>query len=199
VEKSLDVLIDYFGKCFTGDSTYEMVIIGSGPALPSLKEQANRLRLNGQVHFTGAVPNEEVPDYCHLADLFLSASLTEIYSISMLEGLAAGLPAVIRRDPVNLGQIENGVNGFLFDDVSDFEQRIRGYFAMPVEERERLKESTLGSVSSYGSAELASAVANVYRYAQKKFELRLHNKLTAKIRNLRQIGKFGNKKPSRPD
>jgi 1,2-diacylglycerol 3-alpha-glucosyltransferase len=198
-EKSLDVLIEYFGKCFTGDSTYEMVIIGSGPALPSLKEQANRLRLNGQVHFTGAVPNEEVPDYCHLADLFLSASLTEIYSISMLEGLASGLPAVIRRDPVNLGQIENGVNGFLFNDVSDFEQRIRGYFAMPTEEREKLKESTLGSVSSYGSAELAAEVADVYRYAQKKFKLRPHNKLTAKIKSLRQIGKHGNQKPTRPD
>ncbi len=196
-EKSMDVLIDYFSRCFAGDADYQMMIVGSGPALASLREQAARLHLTGRVHFPGSVPNAEVPTYCHMADLFVSASLTEIYSISMLEGLASSLPAVIRRDPVNKGQIEHGVNGFIFDDAAGFEQCVRGYFALSPDEREKLKASTLASVSSYGSVELAAEVVHVYRYAQKKFALRLHNKLTAKIKELRLTKTFRSRKLSR--
>lgn len=194
-EKSIDVLIDYFARCFKKDPDYKMIIVGNGPALVSLKEQAERLHLSGKVLFTGAVPNEDVPDYCHMADLFVSASLTEIYSISMLEGLAASLPAVILRDIVNKGQIEPGVNGFIFDDAAGFEQCIRGYFAMPSSERERLKASTLGSVSSYGSMELAAEVTDVYRSAQKTFALRPYNILTSKIKKLRLTGRTRKRTP----
>ena len=196
-EKSMDLLIDYFHQCLAGDADYQMMIVGGGPALASLIQQVDRLHLTGKIHFPGSVPNAEVPNYCHMADLFVSASLTEIYSISMLEGLASSLPAVIRRDPVNKGQIEHGVNGFIFDDAAGFEQCIRGYFAMPSDEREKLKASTLASISSYGSAELAAEVVHVYRYSQKKFALRMHNKLTSKIKELRLTKTFRNRKLSR--
>ena len=149
-EKSMDLLINYFVKCFSKDAEYKMFMVGDGPALASLREQARLLGVRDKIHFPGAVPNTEVPDYCHMADLFVSASLSEMYSISMLEALAAGIPAVIRLDEVNKGQITPGVNGFIFKDDSEFEQEIRAYFALPAAEREALIAGTIASVASYG-------------------------------------------------
>lgn len=183
-EKSMDLLINYFMKCFSNDPEYKMIVVGDGPALESLKEQARLLGLTGKVIFTGAVPNKEIPDYCHLADLFVSASLSEMYSISMLEALAAGVPAVIRRDVINKGQINHGVNGFIFDNDIEFENYIRAYFALPENERDAIKKSTIASVSSYGNKELAADVTGVYKHAIAEYALRHPSKLRARISNM---------------
>jgi len=180
-EKSMDVLINYFMKCFSKDPEYRMIMVGDGPALDSLKDQARLLDLERKVLFTGAVPNTEVPNYCHLTDLFVSASLSEMYSISMLEALAASVPAVIRRDVINNGQIDEGVNGFIFDDEVDFEKEIRDYFLLSEQEKQKLKASTIASVSSYGSKELAGEVLNVYEKAKKEYAIRHPSKIRARI------------------
>ncbi len=183
-EKSMDVLINYFVKCFHNDIDYKMIVVGNGPALDSLKEQARLLDVNDRVFFSGAVPNTEVPNYCHMADVFVSASLSEMYSISMLEAIAAGLPAIIRRDEINKGQVENGVNGFIFDDEIGFEKELRAYFNLSSDGKQKLKESTISSVSSYGSQELAKDVTDVYGKAKKVYKIRHPSKIRAKISNL---------------
>ncbi len=45
----------------------------------------------------------------------VSASTSEMHSISMLEGMASGLPVLQRMDPDNKDQIERGVNGYIFE------------------------------------------------------------------------------------
>ena len=184
-EKSLDVILSYFGRCFARDMEYRLIIVGDGPALEELKELAMQLNLADRVLFTGAVPNAEVPDYCHLGHLFVSASLTEMFSIAMLEALAAGLPAIIRRDVVNKGQIEHGRNGFVFDDEGEFEQHIRGFFALPSDRRGALVASTIASVASYGSMDLAEEVVAVYQEAQTTYAKRPYSRITTKVKGLR--------------
>jgi len=184
-EKSLDVIITYFGRCFARDPEYRLLIVGSGPDLEDLKELAAQLGLSDRVLFTGAVPNAEVPNYCHMGSLFVSASLTEMFSIAMLEALAAGLPAVIRRDVVNRGQIDHGVNGFIFDDEAEFDQSVRGFFAMSPEKRDALVASTIASVSSYGSMDLAAEVVAVYKEAQETYAKRPYSRIATKMKGLR--------------
>jgi glycosyltransferase involved in cell wall biosynthesis len=62
------------------------------------------------------VGQDNLPDYYQLADLYLSASRTDGTSISLLEAMASGRPAVVSDIPGNREWIQAGVNGWLFKD-----------------------------------------------------------------------------------
>ena len=74
-EKSIDVLIDMFSKIT--DETYKFMIVGRGPVIEDLKEQAEKLGINDRVIFTGEVPHDKVPVYYQMGDVFLNASISE--------------------------------------------------------------------------------------------------------------------------
>ena len=183
-EKSIDVMINYFTKRFKDDPSYYMLIVGDGPAKKSLEEQVHLWGMDERIIFTGAVPNTEVPGICHASDIFVSASLSEIYSISMLEALSAGLPAIIRRDEINKGQIIHGVNGFIFDDDEEFDKFVRGYFALSNEDRESFKQGVTNSAAGYGSVQLAEKVMEVYQSAQINFKVKKSHSLVYRMKKL---------------
>lgn len=51
------------------------------------------------VTFTGPVPYERVPEALAAADVFITASTSEVLPMSMIEALAAGAPWSPRRVP----------------------------------------------------------------------------------------------------
>ena len=73
--------------------------------------QAN---IQGLVHFAGQVSQAKSPAYFRAADLYLSASHSDGSSISLLEALATGLPALVSDIPGNLEWIQDGVQGWTF-------------------------------------------------------------------------------------
>lgn len=170
-EKSIDVLIDYFAKEFAADSSYYLMIIGDGPSRDELMKQAAKLGLVDRIVFTGAVLNAEIPPYIHAANAFVTASTSEMFSISMLEAQSAGLPAFVRHDPYNDCQIKEGVNGFIYHDSAEFGSLIRTHFAKSEEELKAFSEGVVRSVAGYGVRELAEKVLEVYRYAQRRHKL----------------------------
>ncbi len=50
--------------------------------------------LRDSVVFTGAVPDEDVPLFCNIADIFLSPSSYEGFGLNILEAMACGTPVV---------------------------------------------------------------------------------------------------------
>lgn len=67
----------------------------------------------------GAIPHAELPPYLAVCDVYVTASLSDTNSISMLEGEAAGLPVLQRLDPVNANQVIEGDNGYLFNSAEE--------------------------------------------------------------------------------
>ena len=69
------------------------------------------------VVFTGAVPHDQMPPYYASCDVYVTASLSDTNSISMLEGMATGLPVLRRYDALNenVDQVRDGVNGYIFN------------------------------------------------------------------------------------
>jgi glycosyltransferase involved in cell wall biosynthesis len=85
--------------------------------------QANLLRsifLDGgvlpQVHFAGQVTQADLPRYYRAADLYLSASHSDGTSISLLEAMACGRPALVSDIPGNYEWVTHGQQGWLFPD-----------------------------------------------------------------------------------
>jgi 1,2-diacylglycerol 3-alpha-glucosyltransferase len=126
VEKNLDFLLRAFALATAGEEEAHLLLLGDGPQAAALRALAGELGLVGCVHFPGAVPYEQVPNYLAAADLFVSASVTEVHPMSLIEGLVAGLPAVGVVSPGVADTVEDGVNGLLSaHDLTAFSKALR--------------------------------------------------------------------------
>jgi glycosyltransferase involved in cell wall biosynthesis len=93
-EKNLPFLIDTFHDLIQSRPNIRLVFVGKGTEYQHLERKVRHLGLENFIHFTGFVPHQEVPKYLLMADIFLTASTTEIHPLSVLEAMGAGLPIV---------------------------------------------------------------------------------------------------------
>lgn len=93
-EKSIDILIESFSRVVKKRDDVTLLIIGDGPQSASLKKFTKRLHLSDKVIFTGEIDQEKLltKGYYQLADLFATASMTEVQPVSLIEALYFGLP-----------------------------------------------------------------------------------------------------------
>jgi glycosyltransferase involved in cell wall biosynthesis len=90
-----------------------LVLAGSGPELPGLREYvASCDQLGGHVVFPGTV--DHVADLLNAMDIFVLPTLMEGMSNTLLEALAVGLPVVATRVGGNPEVVAEDVCGYLF-------------------------------------------------------------------------------------
>ena len=167
-EKNVDALLNYWSQTIRPEDHCQLLIIGDGPAKKELQAQAAALGISNQVHFAGKVPHPKLPPYYTAADLYVTASLSDTNSISMLEGMAAGLPVLHISDPLNRGQVTDGVNGYIYRDAAEFYEKLKLYQKLPPSAKKKLSLSARSSVLSSGSQALAEKLLQVYHIAQQK-------------------------------
>lgn len=165
-EKSIDILLRYIKKYISKNDNFYFVIVGDGPSKDELVQLSEELGLSEKVIFTGKIANHELLPYYAMADVFLTASLSDTNSISMLEAMSMGLPIIQRYDEINKDQIIEGQNGFTFNGSKEFIQKLDLIYNMSKEEREELRNKVRDCVIKKNS-QLATAqkVYNVYKKA----------------------------------
>lgn len=89
-------------------------LYGEGSLRPALEAQARRLGLGGVVEFHGSRPHEQLPALLVQGQVYVSASLSDSASVSLLEAMAVGLCPVVSDIPANRPWITEGENGLLF-------------------------------------------------------------------------------------
>ena len=112
----VDVLANAFVKAAKQYKGLNLILLGSGSQANQLRGIFNRGGVMEQVIFPGQVSQNYLPRYYHMADLYISASHVDGSSISLLEALASGRPAVVSDIPGNREWIEPGVHGWTFKD-----------------------------------------------------------------------------------
>lgn len=112
-EKNLPVLIDEFMEAQRQRPHMYLLIIGDGPLSDKLQEQVNGAGLQKNIRFTGAISAAEVPNYLAAADLFVTASVSEVHPLTVIEAMAAGLPIVGRAAPGLTDCVTAGRSGLL--------------------------------------------------------------------------------------
>jgi glycosyltransferase involved in cell wall biosynthesis len=140
-EKDLEVLIQALYQLQRDD--LQIIIVGQGKHLETLRSLATELGLAGKVVFTNYVPDEDLPALFNSADIFAMPSQAELQSIATLEAMASGRPILAANARALPELVDNGVNGYLFraGDIKDAARRI----GQLVEERARWPAMGLAS------------------------------------------------------
>ena len=73
-----------------------LVIIGEGELKEQLKEEAIKLGVSNKIQFLGQMPDEELPVYYSIADVFVLPSINggEAFGLVQLEAMAFGIPVI---------------------------------------------------------------------------------------------------------
>ena len=72
--------------------------------------------MGDQVYFGGFASRADLPGIYRSADVYVSASHSDGSSVSLMEALACGKPALVSDIPGNREWIQTGVQGWLFKD-----------------------------------------------------------------------------------
>lgn len=112
-EKNLTFLLRAFAGTAQAYEHVRLLVIGDGPERENLQDQANNMGIRSKVFFTGMVPYMNLPGYLTAADAFITASVTEVHPLSMIEAMATGLPVLGIQSPGIGDTIVEGETGFL--------------------------------------------------------------------------------------
>ena len=96
----------------------KFVIVGEGSQKNRLEKFARDLKAEAYVEFKGELSRKELMDCYKDSDIYVSTSLSDSTSVSLLEAMALGLIPIVTDIPGNREWIEEGRNGFLFP-ISD--------------------------------------------------------------------------------
>ena len=89
------------------------LILGSGNLTEKLKRQAQALQVKDYVRFLGKIPQSEMAKHLMMSDIYVSTSLSDGTSASLLEAMACQLPVVVTDILANREWLENGKSGEL--------------------------------------------------------------------------------------
>ena len=126
-EKNLDELLEYYKELSRDDII--LLLVGDGPYRPEVEKKIKELDLCEKVYMTGMVPKEDVAHYYHLGDIFVCSSTTETQGLTYAEALASGLPCVCRRDECLADILEDGYNGYQYENAEEFRNAIETVFS----------------------------------------------------------------------
>lgn len=126
-EKNIKGLLDAFQIVSADRPEVRLMIVGDGPDRPELEEAVRSKNLEDKVIFTGFLGDEPLVQALQANDIFVTASKSENMPISVLEALAAGLPAIGVRAKGIPEIIRDGENGLLAepDNTEELAQKIK--------------------------------------------------------------------------
>ncbi len=120
-------------------------IAGEGPERESLEREARSLNIGPYVKFLGRVPHEKMADLLAQTDIYVSTSLYDGTSVSLLEAMGSGAFPIVTDIPANREWITSGGNGFLYP-VKD-EKCLAGRIIDAIHDRALLEKSRMENLS----------------------------------------------------
>ena len=124
-EKNLKFLLQAFAGVQEAYQNVRLLLVGGGPELEKLKEWVKKSRLEEYVCFTGIVSYAEIPEYVCMANAFVTASVTEVHPLTVIEAMSAGLPVLGIISPGVGDTVQDGMNGFLtHNDMAAFAAKL---------------------------------------------------------------------------
>lgn len=161
-EKNISLLLEYWHKTVKHDDKIKLLILGDGPLHPTHEQEAKDYHIDDMVKFAGRIEHDDLPVYYACCDAYITASLSDTCSISMLEGMAMELPVLHIKDELNVGQVINGVNGYIYSNADEMYTLLKKLRDMPRDELHEFGKQTRNSIITSGSERLAKSILSIY-------------------------------------
>ena len=161
-EKNIDTLLNFWAESIDHSDKLRLLIIGNGPEKENLEQMSKELGIDDMVIFTGEVLHDDLPPYYAGCDIYITASLSDTNSISMLEGMATGLPVLQLYDELNKDQVVDGVTGYSFTDANDMYKKLKILMEQSEEEKEQQRNTVRASVERANDEKFSSYLIDVY-------------------------------------
>ena len=113
--KGVDLLVQALPAVLKQVPNATLYLIGKGPLRQRLYAEAAELGLAERVVFLGAIPDAELPGWYNRCTVMAVPSLLEGLGITVLEGLACGIPIVGTAVPGLSAVLRNNENGLLVE------------------------------------------------------------------------------------
>jgi glycosyltransferase involved in cell wall biosynthesis len=112
----VDILVDAFIHAVKVEPKLRLLMLNEGSLQAELEKKLRTENLEDRVYFAGRIDLQDLPNFYRAADFYVSASRSDGSSISLLESMASGLPAIVSNIPGNREWVEPGTNGWWFED-----------------------------------------------------------------------------------
>ena len=115
LEKNLPFLLKSFKGISQAMPDVYLLLIGGGVQQyeDEIRSLVNELKLGERVRLTSRISYDQLPAYLAMCNIFVTASVTEVHPLSVIEAMGAGLP-IMGIDSVGVGDIVvDGLTGFL--------------------------------------------------------------------------------------
>ena len=180
-EKSVDRIINNHKELVKKYSNMKLLIVGDGPDIDKLKDEAKNLGVSDSVIFTGKVPLSDIPIYYQLGNVFVTASKSETQGLTVVEAISSSLPIVAVKDDSFVNSVIEDFNGFVFTDDEKYINSISKLY----EDKDlynRLSNQSRLLSADFSSEYFALKVLKVYETAIENYK-KDNKKIINKIKN----------------
>jgi len=147
------------------------MIVGRGPVVDELKNQAENLGISDRVIFAGEVPHDKVPVYYQMGDVFLNASVSETQGLTFVEAMAAKTPVNARYD-LNLEDLlVKNEAGLVYKNEEEFISNIM-LLKQNKKLREKIIENAYNVSQDFTAEKFGERVEAVYKKTIEEYDSR---------------------------
>lgn len=159
------VLFNTIAKAFVGNKKVKFLWVGDGDMRQVLDAE--------NITVTGWLDKKEVLHKLKESFIYLSTSSWEGLSLAGIEAMSFGLPMLVRECVGNVNLVQEGFNGFIFNEITE----VVGHINKLIDNRELYESLSRGSLERYKLKYTGEIVAanyrNLYLHEQEKINEKL--------------------------
>jgi len=176
-EKNLPFLLKSFAGVAQTLPNVHLLLIGSGIQQfeEEIRNLVGELELNQRVRFTGRIAYDELPAYLAMGNIFVTASITEVHPLSVIEAMGAGLPVMGVQSVGVSDTVQDEVTGLLAThDLPAFTAKLTRLCLDP-NLRAQMGESAREASSAYAIERTTGLMLEHYEKLKREYKPRKGN------------------------
>jgi glycosyltransferase involved in cell wall biosynthesis len=154
-----------------------LLLLGSGIQQfeEEIRNLASELDLTQRVRFLGRIAYDQLPAYLAMCDIFVTASITEVHPLSVIEAMGAGLP-IMGIQSVGVGDtVQDGISGLLSTlDLPAFTAKLTR-LCLDLDLRAQISKSAREASSAYAIEHTTSLMLDHYETLKREYKPRKDN------------------------
>ena len=123
-EKQPIRMIEILSEIRKKDQTYKLLMVGNGELKTAVENRIKELKLADSVQMIDRIPNSDIWELYHMAEVFVNLNQQEIFGMAILEAMYYGCKVVAWNAPGPNLIIENGKSGWLTESNDEVIERI---------------------------------------------------------------------------